>query len=244
MTKVANSLTHLKGKQMNSLQKGSKGKEVQTLQENLKVLGLYPHKVDGDFGPKTRQSVLDFQQRYFVDGIADSHTQKAINDAVVAWSSAERVILVDVPNGLKEIKANFGHITWEEAGGGNIVITNDWAKDNIITIDLPVVGRHAIHKKLKLVFEAVLNEIVGKGLDGEIIQFGTWCPRHKMHDSTKGLSTHSWGIACDVNWATNMPGRVGDISRDIVAVFEKHGFEWGGRWSYRDDMHFQYAKGY
>jgi len=227
-----------------ALTKGDNGKEVRELQENLKVLGMYPHKVDGDFGPKTRQAVMEFQQRYFVDGIVDKHTSDAILEAVKAWGAAEQVILVDVPKGLKEIKANFGHIAWDEAGGGNITITNDWAKDNIITVDLPVVGRQAIHKKLKLVFEAVLNEIVAKGLDGEILQFGTWCPRHKMHDPNKGLSTHSWGIACDVNWATNMPGRVGDMNRDIIAVFEKHGFEWGGRWNYRDDMHFQYAREY
>jgi hypothetical protein len=229
---------------MPTLNKGSKGKAVQVLQENLKAIGLYPYKVDGDFGPQTRQSVLHFQQRYFVDGIADLHTQNSVNEAMIAWSSAERVILVDVPNGLKEIKASFGHIAWEEAGGGNIIVTNDWSKNNIIVVDLPVVGRHAIHKKLKGVFEAVFHEINSRGLDGKITQFGTWCPRHKMHNPNKGLSTHSWGIACDINWVTNMPGRVGDIDRGIVAVFEKHGFEWGGRWNYRDDMHFQYARGY
>jgi len=226
------------------LRKGSKGKEVEKLQVDLKALDLYQAKVDGDFGPKTWQAVVAFQQQYFVDGIVDVHTKVSIEKAILAWGSAERIILVDVPSGLKEVKASFGHIAWEEAGGGRIIITNDWDKANIVMADLPVVGKHPIHKKLKVVFENTLHEINSKGLDGEIIQFATWSPRFKMHDRTKGLSTHSWGIACDINWATNAPGRVGDINRDIVGVFEKHGFEWGGRWNSRDDMHFQYAKNY
>lgn len=200
--------------------------------------------MDGDFGPKTHIAVSAFQDRYFVDGIVDSCTTKSIEEAVKAWSSQERIVLLDVPNGIKAIKETFGTIAYDNVGGGNIVITNGWEKDNIIYADLPVVGLHAIHKKLKIIFENILHEIKSKGLDREIKQFGTWCPRHKMHDKTKGLSTHTWGIACDINWATNMPGMIGDIDRDIVAIFEKYGFEWGGRWNYKDFMHFQYVNAY
>jgi hypothetical protein len=27
---------------------------------------------------------------------------------------------------------------------------------------------------------------------------------------------------------------------EIVAIFERHGFIWGGRWSHFDTMHFEY----
>ena len=30
------------------------------------------------------------------------------------------------------------------------------------------------------------------------------------------------------------------IPLEIVAVFEKHGFIWGGRWYHFDTMHFEY----
>ena len=30
------------------------------------------------------------------------------------------------------------------------------------------------------------------------------------------------------------------IPMEIVRVFEKHGFIWGGRWSHYDTMHFEY----
>ena len=30
------------------------------------------------------------------------------------------------------------------------------------------------------------------------------------------------------------------IPKEIVDIFEKHGFIWGGRWSHYDTMHFEY----
>jgi peptidoglycan LD-endopeptidase CwlK len=33
---------------------------------------------------------------------------------------------------------------------------------------------------------------------------------------------------------------VNHIPKEIVKVFEKHGFIWGGRWYHYDTMHFEY----
>lgn len=46
-----------------SLQKGSKGLEVELLQKNLGNLGFYGYEIDGDFGNETEISVKDFQRR-------------------------------------------------------------------------------------------------------------------------------------------------------------------------------------
>jgi hypothetical protein len=66
------------------------------------------------------------------------------------------------------------------------------------------------------------------------------------------LSPHSFGIAIDINVATSdywlwkggadavaIPYR-NRIPRKIVAIFEKHGFIWGGEWYHFDTMHFEY----
>ena len=60
-------------------------------------------------------------------------------------------------------------------------------------------------------------------------------------------SMHSWGAAIDINTAFSDYWRwsaSGDwrnrIPPEIVAVFERHGFIWGGRWSHFDTMHFEY----
>lgn len=44
------------------LQRGSRGPEVATLQQQLQQLGLYNSPIDGDFGPITEQAVASFQQ--------------------------------------------------------------------------------------------------------------------------------------------------------------------------------------
>lgn len=226
-----------------ALKTGSKGEAVREVQENLKALGFYQATIDGDFGRRTREAVIVFQERFFVDGIVDKITGKALVDAVVAWSKREREILVPIPAGLKELEDQFGVIEFKEAGAGWIEITNDFP-DQIVRHEFPVVGVQCFHRELVPVLEKVLEEIRRKGLDGEVKQFGTWAPRHKMHDPSRSLSTHSWGIAIDVNWATNPVGTRGDLDSGIVESFERFGFEWGGRWRYKDPMHFQYVNCY
>jgi|GEM_PF-5371058 len=226
-----------------TLRVGSKGEKVRKLQENLKALDLYPHKIDARYGQLTREAVIAFQERYFVDGTVDEFTERAVESAVVAWARRERNILVNIPSGLAEIEREFGKIEFTDTAGGYIEIKNDFAK-NIVEHEYPVVGRQIFHAKLVKVLEAALDQIQKRGLDREFRQFGTWCPRHQYHDSAKSLSTHSWGIAFDLNQATNLPGTRGNIDPDIVEVFEMFGFEWGGRWAFRDPMHFQYARRY
>jgi hypothetical protein len=64
-------------------------------------------------------------------------------------------------------------------------------------------------------------------------------------------SMHSWGAAIDINaahadyWLWHGSGvidagLVNRIPPEIVAIFERHGFIWGGKWSHYDTMHFEY----
>ena len=64
---------------------------------------------------------------------------------------------------------------------------------------------------------------------------------------TGNRSAHAWGVAIDINtkfsdywlWAKN--GRYRNrIPFDIVDIFERHGFIWGGKWGHFDTMHFEY----
>lgn len=69
---------------------------------------------------------------------------------------------------------------------------------------------------------------------------------------TSRLSTHSFGIAVDINpalsdywrWQTTQSDAPqvyrNRIPQEIVAIFEAHGFIWGGRWYHYDTMHFEY----
>ena len=59
-------------------------------------------------------------------------------------------------------------------------------------------------------------------------------------------SMHSWGAAIDINttysayWRWGRGGYDNRIPAEIIAIFERHGFIWGGRWAHFDTMHFEY----
>ena len=65
-------------------------------------------------------------------------------------------------------------------------------------------------------------------------------------------SVHAYGAAVDINagnaeyWLWANPGKSraipyrNRIPLEIVSIFEKHGFIWGGRWYHYDTMHFEY----
>lgn len=67
---------------------------------------------------------------------------------------------------------------------------------------------------------------------------------------TQSLSAHAYGIAVDINidkshywrWEEARGSRSykNTIPYEIVRVFEKHGFIWGGKWYHFDTMHFEY----
>lgn len=60
-------------------------------------------------------------------------------------------------------------------------------------------------------------------------------------------SMHAWGAAIDLNikfadywlWSPKSPYR-NRIPSEIVQIFEKNGFIWGGKWGHFDTMHFEY----
>ncbi len=63
---------------------------------------------------------------------------------------------------------------------------------------------------------------------------------------------HSFGIAIDINvnhsnywkWSNKTTADsipyINKIPFEIVKIFEKHGFIWGGKWYHYDTMHFEY----
>jgi hypothetical protein len=72
---------------------------------------------------------------------------------------------------------------------------------------------------------------------------------------TNRLSPHSFGIAIDIDityadyWRWDIDEGDGDngelryrnrIPMEIVEIFEKNGFIWGGKWYHYDTMHFEY----
>ena len=59
-------------------------------------------------------------------------------------------------------------------------------------------------------------------------------------------SMHSWGAAIDINaayadyWLWARAASASTLPAEIIDIFERHGFIWGGKWSHYDTMHFEY----
>lgn len=158
------------------------------------------------------------------------------------------------PRGLTRIIETFGDIRAHVASDGTLKAS--WGSTHMGRVLLPFaiplswapdkkVKRLYCHKKLGLVFKAVFDEIVEKKLVGKIVSFGG-CFNYRLMRRSYKLSTHSWGIAIDLNVKTNLVGTPGDMDPLIVEIFKRHGFIWGGDWSGSrcDPMHFQFCEGY
>jgi hypothetical protein len=73
---------------------------------------------------------------------------------------------------------------------------------------------------------------------------------YRVIAGTNRLSPHAFGIAIDLardkrdywKWATREQGqkRVESYPKEIVEIFEKNNFVWGGKWGHFDILHFEY----
>lgn len=162
-----------------------------------------------------------------------------------------------VPHGLSEIIKVYGN----PDADGNKVLDPEWYATQTALFDFPVPFRlawdvsttvnkfrahvlagHAIADALGEIAWFYREQLQKRNFDlfGGVFNF-----RYKR--GGQGLSTHAWGIAIDLNPHIGRMGSKKDAEeypRIIVKAFEDRCFEWGGRWSVPDAMHFQLCSGY
>ena len=84
----------------------------------------------------------------------------------------------------------------------------------------------------------------------DLYAIGRTKPGKIVTNAKGGQSYHNWALALDicllhkdgsVSWSLNE-----DLDKDgiadwmeVVKVFEKYGWEWGGKWKFKDTPHFQ-----
>jgi hypothetical protein len=163
-----------------------------------------------------------------------------IIDDIEALTKQLRSVLgssLKVPSGVKEIVATFG---------------KPGDESNIEVFDLPYplyfngtkVTRSRAHKLLVPVFKAALSEIKALGLDKYVQNYGGIYNYRPIAGATNP-STHSWGIAIDIEPQAYPLGSTKRLPQSVVDVFARHGFMYGGDFPARKDpMHMQYAKDY
>lgn len=159
------------------------------------------------------------------------------------------------PLTVSEIESVYGAFAHAPASQrGFINIEAGWIGNNIVSLATPLLqhlGFPAIrvHARARPHFAAVFDEIARQQLGEQLLSCGgTFVPRHISRDPSRPLSSHSWGIAIDLNAEWNgygarpaLPGLLGSV-HDLVPIFAAHGFAWGGHFSTPDGMHFELAR--
>lgn len=151
-------------------------------------------------------------------------------------------MLEKIPNGLKEINTTYGSPETD----------SNFEKNYIVSFDLPYtlyyagkpVKKARCHKLLVDNFKAAFQNILDAGLQDEVKNYGgIYAVRTKRGQSHP--STHTWGIAIDLEPAKFPLGSNDRFSDGVIECFKKAGFFYGGDFKGRKDpMHFQACTGY
>lgn len=229
-----------------TLRQGSRGDAVKRAQELLVKHGYLPDSpasTDGIFGPRTRAAAEKFQREHNLsaDGVIGPRTWAALKtDPTRVEDPPPEPNPVNVfprPNGLDEIKRVFGPAGPSQQVRLQVPIGGDGHMANM-----------RMHQKIAPNVKAAFEEIQRQGL-GHLVKTIDCSYNYRNKITANGpspnLSTHSWGIAFDIN--ADVPGYglnetpPPEYSK-LEAIFNMYGFR-SGR-SFNDPMHFQYADGY
>lgn len=158
------------------------------------------------------------------------------------------------PHGIEEIIEVFGDI--REYIGPDGQLAESWQMNYLARASLPfplrlawdpsrTITQMTCHRRMASAFGSIFAMIQDRGLQASVTSFGG-CFAFRPQRTGNKLSTHSWGIAIDLNSETNPQGAAGNMPAGLIQIFRSAGFEWGGNWqgTARDPMHFQFCTGY
>ena len=144
------------------------------------------------------------------------------------------------------IKLALGEFSYLADSGPELVQDEQFISENIVTVDLPILGTVTCHRVVVEMATGALNQLVAEGLSHLIdpSEFaGCWNPRfiRTITGTPAGVSRHSWGAALDINAISNRLGAESTQDPRLVEIMTEWGFLWGGDWTVPDAMHFEYA---
>ena len=192
-------------------------------------------KIDGLAGPATREAVLSLL------GIEEERVKPPRKSRRKPPPD-----LIPVPT-RRNIEAVYGNFSYAEdpSRPGAILIEKKWTRENIVKVHFgPGLKQYTwMHRLLAEEFPKVLER--ASEFSGYYPQkVWSWVPRHKRWDPKRGLSSHSWGIAVDIDPKLNAPGAVEKTKLykypTFLEVFRDAGWSCGYDWKdYPDAMHFE-----
>lgn len=147
-------------------------------------------------------------------------------------------------------KAVIGEPWYRINGDGSLAMHPDWKAANLtdgrVLLDPFIPIRAQCHVRIVGDLSAALAEVAAAGL-GYAIDVGNTnayggCYNPRYSRTSGFLSRHAYGVALDTNTVSNCLGcRPPAMNCDVVRIFRKHGFAWGGNFRQPDGMHFEWV---
>jgi hypothetical protein len=98
-----------------------------------------------------------------------------------------------------------------------------------------------MNKDMVPAFEKAIESVFTRNLIQELKTFDGCFMIRDVRAIPGAKSTHSYGLALDINATENPLGKPPTMSSELVACFTEAGFTWGGHFKRKDGMHFSYA---
>jgi hypothetical protein len=203
---------------------------------------LVPLEVAGQLGAATPNTLL------IAAGDDPAALGETLADATGGELELRREVAAPVADERTTSATPSGRIepfSYTSLSDGRITIHDGWVERNIDRVQLPGMATTSCHRVMIPQLVAAVDELIERGLYDHLdpAQFaGCFVARHIDWDPTRPLSMHAWGLAIDFNTRDNPLGATPVMDPRVVEVFERWGFDWGGRWSRPDGMHFELAR--
>ncbi len=110
----------------------------------------------------------------------------------------------------------------------------------VLQTQIPVTHIACNHDMLRPL-QMSLDAIVHAKLTEELHSFDGSFNIRPVRGSQTMMSAHSYGLAIDINAASNPLGGPVAISQELAQCFINNGFDWGARFHRMDGMHFSFA---
>jgi hypothetical protein len=149
-------------------------------------------------------------------------------------------------------KALLGEFAYQLTTGDVMVQEAAWQAANLPggreLLNDAIAIRARCHHRVTADLRAALAEVAAAGLAAaiDVANANTYGGCHnarfnRINGELGVVSRHAWAMALDINTVTNCQGCVPQMHCDVVRIFRRHNFAWGGNFLRPDGMHFEWV---
>jgi hypothetical protein len=195
----------------------------------------------------TRTIIFGFDSRQAVDAaLAASGLEARANTQVRrSWDATD-------PDGTLStlrVKLLLGEAWYRLEPDGSVTMHDGWKATNLtpqrvlLNDQIQIYAR--CHVRIVDDLRAAFAEVAAAGLGGhvDVANANTYggCYNPRFSRDSWFLSRHAYAMAIDFNTDTNCQGCVPTMNCDVVRIFRRHNFAWGGNFVRADGMHFEWV---